>query len=133
MRWGDMRESENVEDRTSGSPSGGGGFGLGGGGMRIGGGALILIVIVGWLFGINPLQMLGLLSGGDGGPPPTTTQVPQTGFWKTRPDHNYEYMAVIALTCSPGSTRSELSVSASVFKSQGESNDERVCRIGRVS
>jgi predicted metalloprotease len=80
MRWGDMRESENVEDRTSGSPSGGGGFGLGGGGMRIGGGALILIVIVGWLFGINPLQMLGLLSGGDGGPPPTTTQVPQTGY-----------------------------------------------------
>jgi hypothetical protein len=45
----------------------------------------------------------------------------------------YEYMAVIALTCSPGCTRSEESVSASVFKSQGESNDERVCRIGRVS
>jgi len=82
MRWGDMRESDNVEDRTGGAPPGsGGGFGgLGGGGMRIGGGALILIVIVGWLFGINPLQMLGLLSGGDGGPPPTTTQVPQSGY-----------------------------------------------------
>jgi predicted metalloprotease len=62
MRWGDMRESQNVEDR-SGADGGGGGFPLGGG-MRLGGGALILIVIVGMLFGINPLEMLGLMGGG---------------------------------------------------------------------
>jgi hypothetical protein len=62
MRWGDMRESENVEDR-SGMSAGGGGFPLGGG-MRLGGGALILIVIVSLIFGINPLEMLGVMGGG---------------------------------------------------------------------
>jgi predicted metalloprotease len=64
MRWGDMRESQNVEDRT-GMSSGGGGFPLGGG-MRMGFGSLIVLVIVGLIFGINPLEMLGLM-GGDGG------------------------------------------------------------------
>jgi uncharacterized protein len=64
MRWGDMRRSDNVEDRTDGmSGGGGGGFGIGGRGIGIG--TLIIIVIVGWIFGINPLQMLGMLSGGD--------------------------------------------------------------------
>jgi len=72
MRWGDMRESQNVEDR-SGMEGGGGGGGFPlGGGMRLGGGALILIVIVGLLFGINPLEMLGLLGGGG-----SVQQVPQ--------------------------------------------------------
>ena len=65
MRWGDFRRSENVEDRTGGAPEGsGGGFPLGG--LHIGGGALIILVIVGMLFGINPLEMLGLLGGGGG-------------------------------------------------------------------
>jgi predicted metalloprotease len=65
MRWGDFRRSDNVEDRTGGAPEGsGGGFPLGG--MHIGGGALIILVIVGMLFGINPLEMLGLLGGGGG-------------------------------------------------------------------
>ena len=61
MRWGDFRRSENVEDRTGQSPSGGG-FPIGG--LPIGGGALVIVVIVGMLFGINPLDMLGMLSGG---------------------------------------------------------------------
>jgi predicted metalloprotease len=67
MRWGDMRESENVEDRT-GTPGGGGGFPLGGG-MRLGLGSIIIIVIGSLLFGVNPLEILGLLSGGPGPPP----------------------------------------------------------------
>jgi predicted metalloprotease len=71
MRWGDMRESDNVEDRTGGGGGGGGGGGFGFGGMHIGIGTLIILVIVGWIFGINPLQMLGMLSGGD-----TTVQAP---------------------------------------------------------
>jgi len=54
MRWGDMRRSDNVEDVTGGQPSGGGvPFG---GGMKLGGGAMILIVIVSLLFGVNPLD-----------------------------------------------------------------------------
>src|SRR5215471_12276990 len=57
MRTDDMRESENVEDRTGMGPAGGG-FPLGGG-MKLGGGALILIVIVSLLFGVNPLTLIG--------------------------------------------------------------------------
>jgi uncharacterized protein len=64
MRWGDFRRSENVEDRTEGMPEGSGG-GSPIGGLHIGGGALIILVIVGMLFGINPLEMLGLLTGND--------------------------------------------------------------------
>ena len=60
MRWQDMRQSENVEDRTAGG-GGGGGFGIGG--IPLGGGALLLIVVVSLLFGVNPLEILGLMSG----------------------------------------------------------------------
>jgi len=73
VRWGDYRRSDNVEDRTDGMPEGGGG-GFRFGGLHIGGGALIILVIVGMLFGINPLEMLGLLSGGSD----SVQQAPQT-------------------------------------------------------
>ena len=73
MRWGDMRRSDNVEDRTGGQPAGGGmPFG---GGMKLGGGAMILVVIVSLLFGVNPLQFLGMM---DGGAPPAPAPVPQS-------------------------------------------------------
>jgi predicted metalloprotease len=60
MRWGDMRPSDNVEDRTAGG-GGGGGFPIGG--IPLGGGALLLIVVVSLLFGVNPLELLGVMSG----------------------------------------------------------------------
>src|SRR5207249_8113410 len=75
MRWGDMRESENVEDRT-GMAGPGGGFPLGGG-MKLGLGSIIIILIGSLLFGINPLEMLGLLSGG---PAPAPQQQPAPGY-----------------------------------------------------
>jgi len=62
MRWGDMRPSDNVEDRT-GMGGGGGRMPLGGR-MRLSGGALVVLVIVGLIFGINPLQFLGMMEGG---------------------------------------------------------------------
>ena len=72
MRWGDMRPSDNVSD----GGSGGGGFPLGGG-MRLGGGAIILIVVVSLIFGVNPLSILGMLEGG-GGPVTTSPAPPQS-------------------------------------------------------
>ncbi len=72
MRWGDMRPSDNVSD----GGSGGGGFPLGGG-MRLGGGAIILIVVVSLIFGVNPLSILGMLEGG-GGPVATSPAPPQS-------------------------------------------------------
>ncbi|HEY1229561.1 MAG TPA: neutral zinc metallopeptidase, partial [Ramlibacter sp.] len=60
MRWEGERESSNVEDYRGGG--GGGGFGLGGGTLSIG--AIVIALVGGAIFGINPLTILGLLSGG---------------------------------------------------------------------
>ena len=57
-----QEESSNVED-ARGSGGGGGGFRLGGGG-GIGLGTVAIALVAGWIFGINTLQVLGLLSGG---------------------------------------------------------------------
>ena len=69
MKWEGNRESDNVEDRRSG----GGGGGLPSfGGRGIGIGTIAIALVGGWIFGINPLTILGLLSGG--GAPTTQTQ-----------------------------------------------------------
>ena len=64
MRMDGQEESSNVED-VRGMGGGGGGFGFGGRGLSIGG--IVIAVIVGWIFGINPLQLLGVMDGGGGG------------------------------------------------------------------
>ncbi len=61
MRWEGNRESDNVEDyRESGG--GGGGFHLGG--RSIGIGTIVIALVGGAIFGINPLTILSILSGG---------------------------------------------------------------------
>ena len=77
MRWEGFRRSENVEDRTEMGPAGGGGFPLGGGGMRLGGGAIIVLLIVSLLFGINPLALLP----GRAAVPATGTQPTGSRLW----------------------------------------------------
>ncbi|MGY4830072.1 KPN_02809 family neutral zinc metallopeptidase [Sphaerotilaceae bacterium SBD11-9] len=67
MKWEGNRESDNVEDARN-SGGGGGGFSFGGG-RGIGVGTIAVALIAGWAFGINPLTVLGLLSGGGGGAP----------------------------------------------------------------
>ncbi|SFB47860.1 hypothetical protein SAMN03159496_04084 [Rhizobium sp. NFR07] len=71
MEWKGRRQSDNVEDQRGasmgGSPFGRGGMRIpiGGGGRRGGGigiGGLVVILIICWITGINPLT---LLSGGD--------------------------------------------------------------------
>ncbi len=79
MRWEDLEQSGNIEDRRGeeGYAGGGGGFGLpiGGGGFGIG--TMILIALVGWgVFGINPLVLIGLLSGGGYHAPYAPSQQP---------------------------------------------------------
>ena len=75
MRWDDFRRSDNVEDRT-GDSGGGGGFPLGGG-IKLGGGALVVVVIASFIFGVNPLEMIGMIEGGGPvGPSPSQSQAP---------------------------------------------------------
>lgn len=60
MKWEGNRESDNVDDRR-----GGGGSPVFGG-RSIGIGTIVVALLGGWIFGINPLTILGVLSGGGG-------------------------------------------------------------------
>ena len=68
MKWEGNRESGNVEDRRGEGYGGGGGGSPIFGGRSIGIGTIVIALVGGWIFGINPLTILGLLSGG-GAPP----------------------------------------------------------------
>lgn len=63
MRWEGNRESDNVEDRRGA----GGGMPVFGG-RSIGIGTIVVALIGGWVLGINPLTLLGVLSGGSPAP-----------------------------------------------------------------
>ena len=76
MKWEGNRESDNVEDRRDDGGGGGGGFSGGGllGGRSIGIGTIVIALLGGWAFGVNPLTILSLLSGGS---PPAQVQQQQ--------------------------------------------------------
>ena len=77
MRWDDFRSSDNVEDRRG---SGGGGFQMPGGRGGLGIGTIIIVGLIGWALGINPVVLIGgleALNGLGGGqqrsaPPPSS-------------------------------------------------------------
>jgi len=74
MKWEGQRQSENVEDRR-GEGGGGGGFRVGGG-RGIGLGSIVIALVAGWIFGINPLTVLGILGGGGAIEAPSAQQSP---------------------------------------------------------
>jgi predicted metalloprotease len=81
MRWDDFRSSDNVEDRRGG---GGGGFQMPGGRGGLGIGTIIVVGLIGWALGINPVVLIGGLEAlnGLGGsqqqsaPPPSRQSQP---------------------------------------------------------
>lgn len=62
MKWEGNRESDNVEDRRGGGGASGGGGGLGGRGIGLG--SIVIALVASYFFGINPMTVLSLLSGG---------------------------------------------------------------------
>jgi predicted metalloprotease len=70
MRWDELPQSDNVEDRRgdggySGPGGGGGGFPIGGGGLGIG--SIIALGLLGWALGIDPSLLISgaeVLTGG---------------------------------------------------------------------
>lgn len=64
MRWEGQRESDNVDDVRGASGTSGPRVPAMGGGRRLGLGTVAIALIAGWLLGINPLTLLGMLSGG---------------------------------------------------------------------
>ena len=118
MRWKGRRQSSNIEDLRGGSSRGrGGGFGGGsgsrrrirmpsGGGARRGGGmgigTLVVVAIVMWALGMNPLTLLtgggagGLGGGLGGGLQSDPAFAPQnTGRQIGRNDEAKEFVAVV--------------------------------------
>ncbi len=118
MKWEGRRQSSNVEDRRGAGGGGGLGGGLGdifGGGMgRRGGiqlprsssgvrgggmglGTIVIIGLVAWLvFGINPLQLLGGMLGGDlGGGMTQTRQERSAPVSAAEQDKAYQFASVV--------------------------------------
>ncbi|GCL65125.1 KPN_02809 family neutral zinc metallopeptidase [Pseudaquabacterium pictum] len=89
MKWEGQRQSENVEDRRD---AGGGGMPGGApGGRRVGGrglglGTVAIALVAGWIFGINPLTVLGLLGGEGGGMVQPAPQVQTAPAVRPPPD-----------------------------------------------
>lgn len=76
MKWENNRQSDNVQDMR-----GRGGGGMFGGGRRAGGrglglGTIVIALLAGWIFGINPMTLLGIFGGA--GDMVSGTQAPQT-------------------------------------------------------
>jgi predicted metalloprotease len=60
MRWDDLPQSDNVEDRRGEGGAGGGsggGFPIGAGGLGIGG--MVVLGLIGWALGIDPRLLIG--------------------------------------------------------------------------
>ena len=55
MRWGGLRQSDNVEDRR--------GMRVGGRGVALSGTGLILLLAIAFITGTNPLELLDQVSG----------------------------------------------------------------------
>ena len=69
VQWEEGPESSNVEDRR--------GFPIGGRGASLGCGGLIVLLIVSWLTGINPLRLLNMVQ--TGSPDSTASAPPASG------------------------------------------------------
>jgi predicted metalloprotease len=90
MKWEGQEQSDNVEDRR-----GEGGGGLGGllGGRSIGVGSVVIALVAGWIFGINPLTVLGLISGGPA--PSQQVQAPAPALRPPADDKAAAFVAVV--------------------------------------
>jgi uncharacterized protein len=84
MKWEGHEQSQNVEDRR-GQPGSGGRVPRLGGGRGIGLGTIVIALVAGWIFGINPMTVLGLLSGG-GVEAPVAQQAPARSSSPTDPE-----------------------------------------------
>ena len=76
MRWRSDRESNNVEDRRGMGLGGGGG-----GGLRFGFIGTIVVVLIGWMLGADPMRLLDMMGGTDaliGNTTSTTSFQPET-------------------------------------------------------
>jgi hypothetical protein len=92
MKWEGQEQSRNIEDRRG--MGGGGGMGMPRiGGRGIGIGTIVIAVLAGWIFGINPLTVLGLL--GDGAPIEVTQPAPQRAPGAAPQDPQAQFVSAV--------------------------------------
>jgi len=91
MRWRGERESSNVEDRRG--AGGGRGLSIGRGGIGIG--TIVIAFLAAWLFGINPMTVLSLLTGGGDLGVGTTQTETRTGPAPAPQDEGGRFASVV--------------------------------------
>lgn len=119
MRMEGQEESSNVED-VRGSSGAGGGFGFGG--RSVGIGTIVVALVAGWIFGINPLTVLGLL-GGDGGGAPVHQQTLPPGAGRAPPSDDAQARFVSQVL------RSTEDVWTDVFRAAGKTYEAPKLRL----
>jgi len=116
MRMDDQEESQNVQDVRASS-----------GGFRpihgVGLGTVVLAVVGGWIFGVNPLQILGLLGGG--GSSTVQTAPDQSGHAPPADDAQAKFVSQVL--------RSTETVWTGVFQEHGQQYQEPKLRLFRDS
>jgi predicted metalloprotease len=120
MRMEGQEESSNVEDVRGMGGGGGGGFSFGG--RSVGIGTLVVALIAGWIFGINPLTLLGLAGGGA----PVEQSAPQGPMPKPPADDPQAHFVSQVL-------RSTETVWSGVFRQAGKTYQPPKLRIFRES
>jgi predicted metalloprotease len=103
MRWDDHRESDNIEDRRDGGdddggPSSGGFGGFGGLPLNLGGGGIgtiVIMLIIAWVLGINPLTLLSGMPVGPGEPRVASQQARPAPRSAQRNDQLSRFVAVV--------------------------------------
>jgi predicted metalloprotease len=83
-----MRGSGNVEDRESAGPAGG--FG---GGIKLGGVGLIAVLAISWFLGLNPLDVLISLQGGEAPSAPAERAAPPSAPARGAHDETKDFIA----------------------------------------
>ena len=92
MKWEGNRESDNVEDARDDSGGGSGGGGIGG--RHIGIGSIVIALAASYFLGVNPMTVLGLLSGG-GAPQSAPVQHQPTRPNSATEDHLTKFVRTV--------------------------------------
>ncbi len=100
MRWSDFRRSDNIEDRR-GEGGGGGWLGSGGGlpvrGRHLSIASIVLLLLISWLLGINPLALIGADEPTDSGQSDQSPSAGSPGEDTTRApgDESFQFVAAV--------------------------------------
>lgn len=95
MKWDGQRESSQVEDRRGQGGVGGGGGGRMGGRRGVGLGTIAIALVASWVFGVNPMTVIGVLGGMGGGETEVVQQAPNSPARAAPQDQNARFISTV--------------------------------------